>query len=162
MLEALKKLAAVRNPWPAWPSAATSLPAEASISGYSGRPTSLVLPGQIEIEGGVYSITSVMANAFKGCRTLVTADLAGVERLEAQALYGCAKLASVTALGLVTVGTKAFCRCTSLTDLDLGDGLTRSARTGSGDALPWSPWGFRTASARSARTPSRGARRCRR
>ncbi len=101
-----------------------SLPAEAGISGYSGKPTSLVLPGQIEIEGDVYSITSVMTNAFKGCKTLVTADLAGVERLEAQAFYGCTKLSSVSAPDLVTVGTKAFCRCTSLKVLDLGDGLT--------------------------------------
>ena len=101
-----------------------SLPAEAGISGYSGRPTLLVLSGPAEIEGTNYDITSVMANAFKGCRTLATADLAGVERLEAQAFYGCTKLASVFAPDLVTVGTKAFARCASLTDLDLRDGLT--------------------------------------
>ncbi len=101
-----------------------SLPAEAGISGYSGKPTSLVLSGPVELEGTVYDITSVMAYAFKGCRTLVSAELAGVERLEAQAFYGCSKLSSVSVPDLVTVGTKAFCRCASLADLDLGDSLT--------------------------------------
>ncbi|MBR4225917.1 MAG: leucine-rich repeat protein [Candidatus Methanomethylophilaceae archaeon] len=101
-----------------------SLPAEVGISGYSGKPKNLVLSGPVELEGTVYDITSVMKNAFNGCKTLVSADLPGIERLDAQAFYGCSKLKSVSAPDLVSVGTKAFCRCTSLTDLDLGDSLT--------------------------------------
>ncbi|MBR6870185.1 MAG: leucine-rich repeat protein, partial [Candidatus Methanomethylophilaceae archaeon] len=101
-----------------------SLPAEAGISGYSGKPRSLVLSGPVELEGAVYDITSVMKNAFNGCKTLVSADLPGIERLDAQAFYGCSKLESVSAPDLVSVGTKAFARCTALSDIDLGDSLT--------------------------------------
>ncbi len=101
-----------------------SLPAEVGISGYSGKPKSLVLSGPVKLEGTAYDITSVMKNAFNGCKTLVSADLPGIERLDAQAFYGCSKLESVSAPDLVSVGTKAFCRCTALSDLDLGDSLT--------------------------------------
>jgi hypothetical protein len=101
-----------------------SLPAEVGISGYSGKPTSLVISGPVELEGTVYDITSVMKDAFKGCRTLISAELPGIERLDAQAFYGCSKLASVAVPDLKSVGVKAFARCTSLAEIDLGDSLT--------------------------------------
>ena len=100
-----------------------SLPAEVGISGYLGKPKSLVLSGLVELEGTYYNITSVMKDAFKGCRTILSADLAGVERLDAQAFYGCSNLKSFSAPDLVSVGTKAFARCASLIDLELGDSL---------------------------------------
>ncbi|MBR6871836.1 MAG: leucine-rich repeat domain-containing protein, partial [Candidatus Methanomethylophilaceae archaeon] len=101
-----------------------SLPAEVGISGYSGKPAALVLSGPVELEGIVYNITSVMKDAFKGCRTILSAELPGIERLDAQAFYGCSNLASFSAPDLLSVGTKALARCTSLTDLELGEGLT--------------------------------------
>ncbi len=100
-----------------------SLPAEVGISGYSGKPRSLELSAPVELDGVEYAVTSVMKGAFKGCRTLTSASIPGVESVGENAFYACTKLASLSAPDLRSVGTKAFCRCYSLADLDLGDRL---------------------------------------
>ncbi|MBO4763812.1 MAG: leucine-rich repeat protein, partial [Candidatus Methanomethylophilaceae archaeon] len=101
-----------------------SLPAEAGISGYSGRPVSVSVQGRVSDGGAEYDVTSVLDVAFKGCKTLRSIDLPGVSRIGASAFYGCTKLESAALPDAESIGVKAFARCSHLSGLQTGDRLT--------------------------------------
>ncbi len=100
-----------------------SLPAEAGISGYSGRPVSVSVQGRVSDGGAEYDVTSVLDVAFKGCKTLRSIDLPGVSRIGASAFYGCTKLESAALPDAESIGVKAFARCSHLSGLQTGDRL---------------------------------------
>ncbi|MBO4763209.1 MAG: leucine-rich repeat domain-containing protein, partial [Candidatus Methanomethylophilaceae archaeon] len=100
-----------------------SLPAEAGISGYTGKPTCVSLSGPVAAGGSEYDVTSVMDGAFRSCKTLASASLPGVEEIGKESFYGCSKLVSVSIPDAKSVGVKAFARCSHLSELDMGGHL---------------------------------------
>lgn len=100
-----------------------SLPAEAGISGYTGKPTCVSLSGPVAAGGSEYDVTSVMDGAFRSCKTLVSVSLPGVEEIGKESFYGCSKLVSVSIPDAKSVGVKAFARCSHLSELDIGGPL---------------------------------------
>lgn len=100
-----------------------SLPAEAGISGYTGKPTCVSLSGPVAAGGSEYDVTSVMDGAFRSCKTLASVSLPGVEEIGKESFYGCSKLVSVSIPDAKSVGVKAFARCSHLSELDIGGPL---------------------------------------
>lgn len=100
-----------------------SLPAEAGISGYTGKPTCVSLSGPVAAGDSEYDVTSVMDGAFRSCKTLASVSLPGVEEIGKESFYGCSKLVSVSIPDAKSVGVKAFARCSHLSELDIGGPL---------------------------------------
>lgn len=82
---------------------------------------SLTVPATVKIEGVIYKVTSVGANAFKNNSKLVKVKIGeNVTTIGTGAFYGCSKLKSVT-LGknVTSIGNKAFYKCLRLAKITI-------------------------------------------
>lgn len=83
--------------------------------------TSLTVPATVTIDGVIYRVTSIGANAFKNNTKLLKVKIGeNVTTIGAGAFYGCSKLKSIT-LGknVTSIGNKAFYKCTRLTKITI-------------------------------------------
>lgn len=65
------------------------------------------------------ALNTISPNAFNGCSSLETIDLAGVTTIGDNAFYRCSSLRSVDLSGVMSLGNSAFSHCESLTDVNL-------------------------------------------
>ena len=83
--------------------------------------TNITVPNTVTIDGNIYKVTSIAANAFKNNKKLKKVVIgSNVTSIGKEAFSGCTKLASVTLGKNVTViGDKAFYKCTDLAKLTI-------------------------------------------
>jgi hypothetical protein len=88
-----------------------------SGSGETSDGLTIVLPA---------SCTSVGANAFAGCTSIVKVDLSNLNgSIGDRAFYNCSNLETVIiGDGVTTIGTEAFAGCKALVNLDMGNGVS--------------------------------------
>lgn len=74
------------------------------------------IPGQINLNGTIYSVSEVQAGSFKNNKKIKTVAIGtGISKIGKSAFEGCTNLKSVSfGAGLITIGDKAFKGCTSL------------------------------------------------
>ncbi len=77
---------------------------------------SVKIPKTVKIKGYTYKVTSIAANAFKGCKKLQKVTIGkNVKSIGKKAFSGCTKLSKVTiGTNVTTIGLSAFEKCTSL------------------------------------------------
>ncbi len=103
---------------------------EATITGYTGAETDLVIPSSIDS----YTVTAIANSAFSGNTSITSVTIPeGVTSIGFKAFYKCTSIKSVTIPSTVTSwnddASKSyngdnFYGCTALTDLTLTEGLT--------------------------------------
>lgn len=83
--------------------------------------TSVKIPKQVVISGGVYKVTSVAANAFAGCKKLKSVTLGSqVTEIGAKAFSKCTALTKITIPAKVSrIGKKAFYGCKKLKNITI-------------------------------------------
>lgn len=92
--------------------------------GYTGTPTDLAIPSQVEVDGTTYPVTAIGDLAFMECTSLASVSLAeSVTRIGEGAFQWCYALEEVSMPGVVEIGYFAFETCTSLEHVDLPDTL---------------------------------------
>ncbi len=95
---------------------------EATITGYTGSATELVIPSTIE----GYPVTSIGNESFSWCKSLTSITIPkGITTIGNDAFYFCSNLESITIPDSVTsIGKYAFCGCSSLASITIPDGVT--------------------------------------
>ena len=98
----------------------------ATVSGYTGAATELVIPAEVTHEGKTYKVTAIGGYAFQGNSTLTSITIPeGVTTIEYSAFSGCTSLTKVTIPeGVTHIGNRAFWSCTSLTSVSLPASVT--------------------------------------
>ena len=98
----------------------------ATVSGYTGAATELVIPAEVTHEGETYKVTAIGGYAFQGKSTLTRVTIPeGVTTIEGYAFFGCTSLTKVTIPeGVTHIGNRAFWGCTSLTSVSLPASVT--------------------------------------
>ena len=102
------------------------VPQNSSFPYWSTNITTVNIPASISYSGKTYSVTSIEANAFYGCSSLVSVNLPNsVTSIGEYAFNACTCLISVTIPNSVTeIGSSAFSSCTGLTTIKLSNALT--------------------------------------
>ena len=98
----------------------------ATVSGYTGTATELVIPAEVTHEDKTYKVTAIGGYAFLGNSTLTSITIPeGVTTIEGYAFFGCTSLTKVTIPeGVTTIEHYAFWGCTSLTNVTIPEGVT--------------------------------------
>ena len=98
----------------------------ATVSGYTGAATELVIPAEVTHEGETYKVTAIGGYAFQGKSTLTRVTIPeGVTTIEGYAFFGCTSLTKVTIPeGVTYIGDFAFDSCTSLKSVTIPEGVT--------------------------------------
>ena len=98
----------------------------ATVIGYTGAATELVIPAEVTHEDKTYKVTAIGTEAFRGNSTLTSVIIPeGVTTIEYSAFSGCTSLTSITIPEDVTyIGPFAFSGCTSLKSVSLPASLT--------------------------------------
>ena len=98
----------------------------ATVSGYTGAATELVIPAEVTHEGETYKVTAIGGYAFQGKSTLTRVTIPeGVTTIEGYAFFGCTSLTKVTIPeGVTHIGNRAFWGCKSLTSVSLPASVT--------------------------------------
>ena len=100
-----------------------TMPAEASITGYSGVLKRLTVPETRTVGNYTFDITGIADNAFKECRALRHVDLGSIEKIGTRAFYGCTALGDADLGSTASIGSRAFANCSALRTIDFGDSL---------------------------------------
>ncbi len=119
----------------------------AAVTGFSGEPTSIIIPTNVTIDGvdrvvstiasyafdGCWSLTSVVLPdsivtieryAFRDCSSLESIDLGdGADRILEYAFLDCISLTSVDLAGTVALDPNSFSGCESLSKVTVGKEL---------------------------------------
>ena len=77
----------------------------------------IVIPEKITVDGVEYSVTSIVFNAFGGCKALTSVAMPSVTSIGESAFYGCSILTSVDMPLVTSIGFQAFENCSSLTSV---------------------------------------------
>ena len=98
----------------------------ATVSGYTGAATELVIPAEVTHEGETYKVTAIGGYAFQGKSTLTRVTIPeGVTTIEYDAFFCCTSLTNVIIPeGVTYIGPFAFSGCTSLKSVSLPASLT--------------------------------------
>ena len=90
---------------------------------YSG---SVVIPSSVTYNGVTYSVTSIVDEAFRECKSLTSVTIPNsVTSIGKYTFYGCSSLTSVTIGNSVTsIENYAFAYCTSLTSVTIPNSVT--------------------------------------
>ena len=98
----------------------------ATVSGYTGTATEVVIPAEVTHEDKTYKVTAIGGYAFLGNSTLTSVTIPeGVTTIEGYAFLGCTSLTKVTIPeGVTNIGSLAFNDCTSLTRVTIPEGVT--------------------------------------
>jgi len=99
---------------------------QVALVGFSGAPSSLVVPSYVSTTVGNIPVTSIGGKAFYECGTLASADLGSVKTIGNKAFAYCTSLKSITVPStVVTIGDYAFYKCSSATSLVTSAGLEK-------------------------------------
>ena len=99
---------------------------QVALVGFSGAPSSLVVPNYVSTTVGNIPVTSIGGKAFYECGTLASADLGSVKTIGNKAFAYCTSLKSITVPStVVTIGDYAFYKCSSATSLVTSVGLEK-------------------------------------
>ena len=92
----------------------------------SSTSTKISIPATVKINGKSVPVTSIAANAFKGCSKLKTVTIGkNVTSIGEKAFSGCKALTKVSiGAGVKTIGKNAFLNCAKLKTVSGGKGLT--------------------------------------
>ena len=98
----------------------------ATVSGYTGTATEVVIPAEVTHEDNTYKVTAIGGYAFLGDFTLTNVIIPeGVTEIAYYAFAGCTSLTNVTIPeGVTYIGDLAFDSCTSLTSVTIPEGVT--------------------------------------
>ena len=98
----------------------------ATVSGYTGAATELVIPAEVTNGSVTYKVTAIGAEAFQGKSTLTRVTMPeGVTTIEYDAFFCCTSLTNVIIPeGVTYIGPFAFSGCTSLKSVSLPASLT--------------------------------------
>ena len=98
----------------------------ATVSGYTGAATELVIPAEVTNGSVTYKVTAIGTDAFRGNSTLTSITIPdGVTTIESYAFYYCKSLTNVIIPeGVTYIGNRAFSICTSLKSVSLPASLT--------------------------------------
>lgn len=98
-----------------------SLNADAKTAGVtkSNVTGDIVIPEKITVDGVEYSVTSIVVNAFGGCKALTSVAMPSVTRIGYCAFGSCSSLTSVDMPLVTSIGEYAFSSCSSLTSVDM-------------------------------------------
>ena len=98
----------------------------ATVSGYTGAATELVIPAEVTHEGETYKVTAIGGYAFLGDFTLTNVIIPeGVTEIAYFAFARCTSLTNVTIPeGVTHIGNRAFDSCTSLKSVTIPEGVT--------------------------------------
>ncbi len=98
----------------------------ATVSGYTGAATELVIPAEVTHEGKTYKVTAIGGYAFQKNSTLTRVTIPeGVKTIGPNAFIGCTSLTSITIPdGVTRIESYAFFYCTSLTNVTIPEGVT--------------------------------------
>lgn len=77
---------------------------EATITGYAGEPTNVVVPESID----GHNVTAIGARAFESCTSLVSVDLANVTSIGWTAFSECENLTEIDFSLVSSIGARAF------------------------------------------------------
>lgn len=77
----------------------------------------IVIPEKITVDGVEYSVTSIVFNAFGGCKALTSVAMPSVTRIGYCAFGSCSSLTSVDMPLVTSIGFQAFENCSSLTSV---------------------------------------------
>lgn len=77
----------------------------------------IVIPEKITVDGVEYSVTSIVFNAFGGCKALTSVAMPSVTRIGYFAFGSCSSLTSVDMPLVTSIGSEAFENCSSLTSV---------------------------------------------
>jgi hypothetical protein len=123
---------------------ATGTPTYASITGYNGSASTVVIPSTL----GGYPVTQISEYAFRDCTGIKSIDLNNVEIVMNGAFLGCTGLTSVSMPIITSIGANAFDGCTGISSVTLTPGIG----TGMGAGLDYTdstyqrtPWYVSTA-----------------
>ena len=98
----------------------------ATVSGYTGAATELVIPAEVTHEDKTYKVTAIGGYAFLGDFTLTNVIIPeGVTEIAYFAFARCTSLTNVTIPeGVTHIGNRAFDSCTSLKSVTIPEGVT--------------------------------------
>ena len=98
----------------------------ATVSGYTGAATEVVIPAEVTHEDKTYKVTAIGGYAFLGNSTLTSVTIPeGVTTIEHYAFCDCTSLTKVIIPeGVTTIERYAFAGCTSLTNVTIPEGVT--------------------------------------
>ena len=122
----------------------------ASVTGFTGSETEIVIPGTVGYKGKSYSVTSIGARALQKCSATSIRIPASVTKIEKNAIYRCNSLKTVTfeensqltsigwmafyynkalksveiPVGVTSIGDSAFGECDSLTGIKIPSSVT--------------------------------------
>ena len=98
----------------------------ATVSGYTGTATEVVIPAEVTHEDNTYKVTAIGGYAFLGDFTLTNVIIPeGVTEIAYYAFAGCTSLTNVTIPeGVTYIGELAFNSCRSLTSVTIPEGVT--------------------------------------
>ena len=98
----------------------------ATVSGYTGTATEVVIPAEVTHEDKTYKVTAIGGYAFLGNSTLTRVTIPeGVTTIEGYAFFVCTSLTKVTIPeGVTHIGNHAFRACKSLTSVTIPEGVT--------------------------------------
>ena len=86
----------------------------------------IIIPEEITYKDVAYSVTTINASAFSGCRGLTSITIPdSVASIEYKAFSECSGLTSITISdGVTSIGNSAFSYCSSLTSITIPDSVT--------------------------------------
>ena len=90
------------------------------------KTSKITIPDTVTIDGSVYKVTAIEANAFKNNKKITKVTIGkNVTSIGKNAFMGCTKLTSVTIGKKVkTIGASAFSGCSKLKTVKMGDAVT--------------------------------------
>ncbi len=91
-----------------------------SLTGYVGSPVEIVVHSAVTIGNAEYSVESIGERAFRGCSTLVNADISSVGSIGNRAFTNCSALESIV-VGDAIFNRYAFYGCKALAHAEFGN-----------------------------------------
>lgn len=105
-----------------------------SVTKATKKSKKVTIPATVKINGIIFKVTEIGANAFKNNTKLTTLKIGkNVTKIGSQAFYGCTKLKTVTlGSGVTTIGKKAFYNCKSVTKMTVSSKKLKQSKIGAG------------------------------
>ncbi|MBR4697489.1 MAG: leucine-rich repeat domain-containing protein, partial [Candidatus Methanomethylophilaceae archaeon] len=91
------------------------------IDYYQGNPTHIF--GTVSYDGSIWTVDSMISNAFLNCNSLVSVDLPGASNVTYSAFQGCSNLKEVNLPKAGYIGDYAFQGCNALTHIKFSESL---------------------------------------
>ncbi len=93
---------------------------ELAFTGYSGQPSSVIIPDTVKINGKSFKVTAIENRAFLNANIKSVSVGSALKEIGASAFQGCRKLKKVTlGSGVTKIGKNAFSGCKKLTTIKI-------------------------------------------